>query len=325
MWRRRLGRWVLSVCLILNANPVATHTLLFLTEEETPLYQAWSRDPHRSPTLFFTLARPSADVTLQGFLSLDRPEWPPIPARKTQALDSLADLCHRERAQVVVALGDEAARMILRACQLPTLLVGMTRQQLAPLLADARREPVSAIYREADPSLDLRLARALLPNARTVGVLVPTPEPAWLTPLRVEGRRLAFALDEIAVTDDLDAVRMLRPRLTGLDAVLLPPDPNIVNEWSLKPLLLMTVRQGVPVLGGSTARYVEAGVLAAVVADERRMPEQMRALIAELAQGRTPHPTYPASVRVAINRTVAETLGVSAEAIHRAWSLFSTP
>jgi hypothetical protein len=67
---------------------------------------------------------------------------------------------------------------------------------------------------------------------------------------------------------DLDAVRALRPRLPGLDAVLLPPDPALINEWSLKPLLLMTVRQGVPTFGGLTARYVEAGVLAAVVADE---------------------------------------------------------
>jgi hypothetical protein len=120
-------------------------------------------------------------------------------------------------------------------------------------------------------------------------------------------------------------VRALRPRLAGLDAVLLPPEPSLVNEWSLKPLLLMTVRQGVPVLGGASARYVDAGVLAAAVADEERLPAQMRPLIADLARGRAPAPVYPAAVRVAVNPTVAHTLGVPAEAVERARSLFARP
>jgi ABC-type uncharacterized transport system substrate-binding protein len=129
-------------------------------------------------------------------------------------------------------------------------------------------------------------------------------------------------LEEMIVTDDLGAVRALRPRLTGLDAVLLPPDLNLINEWSLKPLLLMTVRQGVPVFGGLTARYVEAGVLAAVVADEARLTEQMRLFIDELAHSRVPAPAYPTAVRVVINRTVAQTLGISANAMTRAQSWF---
>ena len=157
---------------------------------------------------------------------------------------------------MVVALGDRSSPHDPSECQLPTLLVGMTRQQLAALLADARR-------RESRRSIAKPIRRwicgwrALLPNARTVGV--PHSRTGMVDAAPGRGATLAFTLDEIAVTDDLDAVRMLRPRLTGLDAVLLPPDVNIVNEWSLKPLLLMTVRQGVPVLGGSTARYVEAG------------------------------------------------------------------
>jgi hypothetical protein len=72
-----------------------------------------------------------------------------------------------------------------------------------------------------------------------------------------------------------------------------------------------------------TARYVEAGVLAAVVADEERLPEQIQAVVAELARGRAPAPTYPTAVRVVVNPIVAQTLGVSAEAVDRARSLFS--
>lgn len=214
-------------------------------------------------------------------------------------------------------LGPEAARAVAPTCRLPTLILGMPRQQVAALEAAAGREPLSALYLEAEPWLNARLVRALLPTARRVGVLLPTPAPAWLSPLRAEADRLHLTLDEIVATDDLDAVRALRPRLPGLDAVLLPPDPALINEWSLKPLLLMTVRQGIPTFGGLTARYVEAGVLAAVVADETRLIDQLRPLIRDLIRGRLPTSAYPTAVRVVVNPTVAQTLGVSAAALDR--------
>jgi hypothetical protein len=65
--------------------------------------------------------------------------------------------------------------------------------------------------------------------------------------------------------------------------------------------------------------------LAAAVADEERLPAQMRPLIADLARGRAPAPAYPAAVRVAVNPIVAHTLGVPAEAVERARSLFARP
>ena len=317
----RLGGWVLRVWLVLQASPAFSAALLFLADRETPFFRAWSHDAHFASIIPVALAPPGAGNALRGFLAADRPKSP-LAVRPS---DSLADLCRRQPIQVVVVLGDEAARAAVQACPLPVLVVGMPRRQVAPLLAERRPEPVSAIYLEADPSLDLRLARALLPNARTVGVLVPAPAPAWLVPLRAEARRLDLALEEIVADDDLGAVRALRPRLAGLDAVLLPPDPDLASEWSLKPLLLMTVRQGVPVLGGASARYVDAGVLAAAVADEDRLPAQMRPLIAELARARAPAPAYPAAVRVAVNPAVAQTLGVPAEAVERVRSLFARP
>ncbi len=308
----------MGVWLALQASQTLSATLLFLADRETPLFQAWLHDSrgYPNPQQVVPPLR-SAGAVLHGFLAVEGQGSPPV----ARPPDSWATLCQRNRVQAVVALGDETARATLQECPLPTLIIGITRPQVAPLLAEARRNSISAIYLEAEPLLNLRLARALLPAARTVGVLVPTPAPAWLSPLRAEAQRLHFTLDEIAATDDLDAVRALRPRLPGLDAVLLPPEPALINEWSLKPLLLMTVRQGVPTFGGLTARYVEAGVLAAVVADEERLPEQIQAVVAGLARGRAPAPTYPTAVRVVVNPIVAQTLGLSAEAVDRARSL----
>jgi hypothetical protein len=86
-------------------------------------------------------------------------------------------------------------------------------------------------------------------------------------------------------------------------------------------LLLMTIRQGIPVFGGLTARYVEAGVLAAVVADADRLPAQLQAALAELARGQVPAPAYPAASRVVVNPTVAHSLAVPAAALERSRSV----
>lgn len=255
MRRLRFGRWIVGIGLLLQASPALSATWLFLTDRETPLFPAWSHDTRFVSITPVTLPAPGAGHALQGFLAATRLR----PAPVAQPLASWADLCQRPPVQGVVVMGDAATRAVLQACSLPTVIVGTSGQQVTPLLADTRRTSVSAIYLEAEPLLNLRLVRALLPAARTVGVLVPTPAPGWLARLRSEAHRLEFTLNEIPVTDDLSAVRALRQRLPGLDAVLLPPETTVINEWSLKPLLLLTIRQGVPTFGGLTARYVAAG------------------------------------------------------------------
>lgn len=310
----------MSVFMALQTSLAFSGSLLFLADRETSLFQRWLNDSHDFPYLH-PVKSPlkSGGTVLHGFLVTDRPSDSPAPDRP----DRWTDLCQRQRTQIVVALGEVAAQAAVQACQLPTLSVGITHREATSLLAKAQHHSLSVIYLEAEPLLNLRLVRALLPAARTVGVFVPPDPPAWLLSLRAEAQRLQFTLDEMAVMDDQETVRTLRARLSSLDAVLLPPEPTLINEWSLKPLLLMTMRQGIPTVGGLTARYVKAGVLAGVVADEDRLPEQMQSFITQLVQGKTPIPAYPTAVRVVINRTVAQTLGISTEAVEHTQSLFS--
>jgi putative tryptophan/tyrosine transport system substrate-binding protein len=314
-WRR----WLIGGWLILYAGAIDAVPLLVLTDREPPFATEWAYALHRSAVRSVVLRTSAGEPTLWAFLAAaDAP-----PADAADAPVDLAELCPRVR--VVVAWGEPAARAAVRVCRRPTLGLGMPRPIAAAWLAAAGAEARAAVYLEAEPALNLRMIRALLPAARTVGVLAPDPAPGWLDPLRAEADRLGFRLEVIAAATDLEAVRALRGRLPGLDAVLLAPEPSLINEWSLKPLLLMTVRQGVPAFGGPSARYVAAGVLAAVVADEAALPAQARPLLAELAQNRAPPPAYPAAVRLALNPTVARTLGVSAPAMDRARALLARP
>ena len=66
-------------------------------------------------------------------------------------------------------------------------------------------------------------------------------------------------------------------------------------------------------------------VMAAAVADEASLLDQIRSSIPPLARGTAPPPRYPTAVRVAINPTVARNLNLSDEAIERARAIPSRP
>lgn len=306
---------VVAVWLMVAAVPPGVAVeLLILGSSQQPLWQHWVR--LRQPTIF-SLPSASSATPLQGFFVGLSPSAPNI--RPTSDWTALC----RSGIQAVITADVAAARAALRDCPLPMVLMGIAPNELAPLLLSAQQQrlPVAAIRLEADPRLNLQLMRTLLPQSRKIGLLRAANAPDWLTPLLDEAHRLNFEIQEIVANSDLEAVRALRSQLIGLEAVLLPPDPILINEWSLKPLLMMTVRQGIPVFGGLTAPYVDAGVMASVVADENRVFDQALVLSESLKRDSLA-PVYPIAVRVVINANIARILGFSPEILVRAQSLF---
>ena len=60
MRRPRFGGWIVGVWLLLQASPAFSATLLFLSDRETPLFQAWSRDARFVSMTPVTLPPPGA-------------------------------------------------------------------------------------------------------------------------------------------------------------------------------------------------------------------------------------------------------------------------
>lgn len=318
----RTSYLLLALCLVIQPNLRACAEILVVASENSPVYREFlAAQQRRYPDSLALPGMSHPGGRLAGFLA-----WPQAAARsdeRKQATlqvltragnEAFAALCNRADV-VVVAAGWEAARAAAQACAAPTLVVLTVAQQVNQLLNQPRKGALSAIFLEADPLLNLRLLRNMLPKAVTVGVLVSPASRAWLPALRAEAERLQLKLDEIAVTTDQEAVRDLRRHLEGLEAVLLLPEITVVNEWSLKPILLMTARSRLPTFGGINQNYVNAGVMAAVIANQDRLHEQIKAFVERLANGVTPPPAYPQATQVAVNRTVARTLSIQVDAV----------
>ncbi len=314
-----MGCGLLALILMMLCAQARSATLLFVASGDSPDHREFLARQRHWPAGADLLALEAVEAQGTRLVGLivwlkstpsQRKSLPPrvaMQALMRTGSPTLADLC--QQVDVVVAVAEDAARAAEKICSIPLLMVLVPDAQLQPLLDQSRGPARTAIYQAADPAANLRLIRELLPKATTVGVLV-SPRQAGLSGLRAEAQRLRFKLEEITATNDEEAVRALRNRIGALDAVLLLPDLQLINAWSLKPILLMTIRQMVPTFGGPTADYVRAGVLAAAVPDLDRLPAQIVAVAQRLARGAVPAPAYPEATRVVVNPTVAGVLSI---------------
>ena len=322
-----LGCGLLALILMMFSLPADSAALLFIANSDSPTHRQFLAQLRQWPAddlLDFDTVE-TQENRLTGFmiwLQSATPGRKSSPSRTRPhariGSPSLANLC--QHVDVVVAIAGDAAQEADKHCPIPVLTVLTPTSLLNPHFNPSRESARTAIYQEADPAANLLMIRELLPKANTIGVLVSPQQRARLPHLRAEADRLRFHLEEINATNDEEAVRALRKRISTLDALLLLPDLQLINAWSLKPILLMTIRQAVPTFGGPTAEYVRAGVLAAVVADLDRLPAQIMSVAQRLAHGENPAPAYPKATRVIINSTVAGALSIS---IPSTWNAYA--
>ena len=226
---------------------------------------------------------------------------PPFPA-----------LCRQ--AGVVIAIGPDSATAAAQGnCLKPTVFALLPRYRVEPLLRDARERPLTAVYLEADPRLNLQLIRNAIPTATTVGVLVAPSQQSLLPVLRTEASRLGLTLADLSANDESTALRLLRTRIDRFDALLLLPETQVVNDWSLKPILLMSARHRVPVFGGLSLSYVKAGVTAAVLPDMPALQQQIKQAADAIAVGHPSSPSYPKRTQVVVNTRMVRSLALHPE------------
>jgi putative ABC transport system substrate-binding protein len=155
------------------------------------------------------------------------------------------------------------------------------------------------------------LISALFERRVNVGVLLSEASGHLERPLQQAATQVGVDLMLERVNASSDVVRALS-RFTGLHALLMVPDSTLYTADSLRAVLESTYRRRLPVIGFSPAT-VSAGTLAAahagiddVVAD---LADVMEAWAAQTSSA-LPDPRFPRYWRVAVNESVARSLGV---------------
>lgn len=171
-------------------------------------------------------------------------------------------------ARLVLAVGEAATRAALRGCpQAKVWALGVPTLSLEALRAGAPGR-LSGVASDLPPARQVALLEALRPRPRQVAVpYSPMAEELARSAAEILRAR-GFLPILLPSLPDTQPLRPLREVLGEVQAVLVLPDPALYHEGLLKHWLLMTAREGVPMVGGQGVQDVRRGVVAAAVQDE---------------------------------------------------------
>jgi ABC-type uncharacterized transport system substrate-binding protein len=210
-------------------------------------------------------------------------------------------------AHVVVAVGTRALASVAGRPEV--------RQLVATMVFASETNPNRL---QAAVTLDVPLGslltrlRGVVPGLTSIGVIrTPTHLVAPIAALRNEARQAGFSLQARDCQRPEDLLRIFLDFQRQVDAVWCPPDGALFNGATVKPLVLESLRAGLPIIGFSE-NFVRAGAALGVYPDYTDIGQQTGELVRRLADGRDlPRPVQPPrSLRVAVNQRVVHLMGL---------------
>jgi putative ABC transport system substrate-binding protein len=208
--------------------------------------------------------------------------------------------------RVVIAVGSGALAQV-RARHATVPLVA------ALVAAGSEGEPARRrVELEIPPAAQLAAMRALWPGRTRAGIIRnPARSRFAADALEACARREGFSL----VVVNCDGPSHLLKSLAGFkgkaDFVLCSPDPDLYNPVTIKPLVLASIEQRLPLVGFSPA-FVRAGAAAGIFPDYADVGRQAAEMALRLIRGEehAADSESPRKIQVAINLRVARLLGV---------------
>lgn len=221
---------------------------------------------------------------------------------------------------LVVAAGMKASLSVARAKPAAMLAVLVPKEGFNKLLkeftpqAKSSANALSAIYLDQPFKRQLDLITAVLPHARSIGVLYSTA-PAELNKLRALAGARKLEFHERSSVSSSSLYSNLQSLLLDSDVLLALPDAEIYNPSTIRNILLATYRNKVPLVGFSSA-YVKAGALCAVFSTPAQIARQSLSIIQEYTEtGILPAAQFAKDFEVSINEQVAHSLGLNIRSV----------
>jgi len=221
-----------------------------------------------------------------------------------------------DRENLVIPLGLRALQSVLAEpgnTPVWSLLVPRAEyDQLAARHPAAKRRPLSALYLDQPLPRQIQMLMAALPATKRLGVLVGNSDTSLAKAIREAAGAHELEVSIRRITRADDAVALLADLRGRIDILLLVPDPQVMNRSMLQPLLLETYRLRLPVMTYST-HLIEAGAMLALYTSPSRLGQEAGQRLRHARRNgglQLPPPAYPDSFDVAVNRSVALSLGI---------------
>lgn len=233
---------------------------------------------------------------------------------KVVNLEEVEKLVVAENSELVIALGVKALGLSSKlSFTTPVLGVFTPLPAYHNLLASSRRTlgSFSAIVLDQPNSRRLLLIKTILPEAKSVGVLMGSTSIQDADNLKEAAEKLDVIVNQENVYQESELIPKLSTILESSDALMALPDPFVYSRETAQSILLTSYRYQKPVFGYSQS-YVQAGALAGVYTNPKQLAKQAAeiAIQSQQAIGGLPPPQAPKYFSVMINRQVGRSLKI---------------
>lgn len=273
-------RWLLLCCL-LALQPTLAAEIMLSSAEDNPAIRAFTAE--------LAARRPHDQVSFRPLAQLAAPNAIPASTR-------------------LIIFGDEALEWRLGSDKgPPTLVLRIAKVHAKKRLGDTRPPRLTLLWSDPSPQRQLRLVRALMPQAKHIGVLYDEHSAFLLDELQ----RAASAQGLQIVSREWPDRRDNRPLLDVLqrsDLLFGLNDDDLFNPQTAKNLLLTSYSQQRAIIGPN-ASFVRAGSLASVYSDQVDWLVSLERWL-DRPPADWPRSAYPTHFKVLGNRQVARALAI---------------
>ena len=228
-----------------------------------------------------------------------------VDVRSATAAAELGRILGHREARVAIAVGSESLTAVrAQNTGVPVIATMILR----PPEPESLRGHVDL---EVPLGMWLTQVKSLLPERRRIGIIRSRAHASQIaSALEAAARQQGYT----AVVMDCDGPANLLQTLGALrgrvDLVLCLPDADLYNSVTIRPLILASIEQRLPIVGFSPA-FVRAGAVAGVYPDYHEIGRQTGELAGRILRGdEGSREESPRKVNAAVNQRVAHLLGI---------------
>lgn len=212
--------------------------------------------------------------------------------------------------RLLISVGNKGGHGLESVSSDVAVLFVLPRQQIDG--SGSGERTTSAVYGDMPPGRWMNFAQ-LVEGRRggTVGILAGPVTATRVSRLEAAALERALRLHVERIERENDAGPAVERLVRDAAVLLALPDPVAHTAGTVPPLLLITYRTGVPVIGYSEA-YLRAGAAAVLYSTPDQIAQQVVEIVGAFRQGRgLPPPQYTKYFSVGVNQSVARSLGLS--------------
>ena len=247
---------------------------------------------------------PAYALAVEGIGTSFSPGLRVVDLEKAESARQLAALLDSRETRAVIAVGVRALSEV------------RAHNSAVPVVAAMMKGGASSARADVLVNLDVPLAaqltmmRTLWPGRTRVG-LIRNPSVARESAESLEARARKEGFTAVVIDCETPAglLKTLVAFKGKVDFVICFPDAEIYNAVTIKPFVMASLEQRIPLVGYSPA-FVRAGAAAGIYADYRESGRQAAELAERLLHGETGAEALPRRVQVGVNQRVTRLIGV---------------